>query len=505
MKHFSPDLAFKNLSDLWDNGIFVRTFSDENREFAFALTTNLLKAISGKNLDGLETALKYLHWDLRGYIPNPNNPESRWTNRRIALHNEIGINTHALNAEIVETGKSLISRLNLLTAQDSNYGQEIVEIVKAEPEVAFVVERPWQRSELEALLVGLFPEPEYQIFHLGRFVSFPPANFKKVVILAAPRKLSDNHIRAIVLGGISGNYSFLAPNWLIGNEPTKIGQQLVPTLRTLSLPTVHLIGPKSDDLSIQTEDFFVEDLVVESPLSIEKLISHGDVYCRHIHLNDGLIIPVESDATRISTLLRDEESLIRVSFKKPFDELTVGEVVFNLRDGAEDTFLMDLAAMSMGTEFRTFTSARLKWKSRAKTLIDEFGFDSTVNSLKSKGVSTAHYLQDWIDDDDFVSPRAKSDWSNFLKALGFSSVEVSNLTSLTTKLRAQLISIGQQARSAMADSINSEEWDRIQAGQVVTKKLAEYGDAEFIISTVTTIGDVILKCHPNDLRKVRRL
>lgn len=505
MAAISPDLAFSNLAAIWSHGLTLKTFEDLNREKAFALTNKLLQALSGKDIDDLELTLKFLYWDLRGHIPHPERPEANWSARRGSLQMELAQYQQVLGAENLETGKDLIQTLNVLAESDSLYQHEILSILTDEPETVFVVEKQRQRAELEALLVAHVPDPRYQVFNLGRFVAFPPSDFKKVVILAAPRKLSDNFMRAIVLGGIAARISFLAPNWLIGFDPTKLRQELAPTLQVNPLPEIHLIGPELQRVVEEVALDTVQFNEYSNPSEIEKLISHGDTDCRYVHINDGLVIPVEEDAARISTLEQGEDGLLRVEFKNPFDGLEVGDVVFNLRDGAEDTFLMDLAAMAMGPEFRTFTAGRVAWKARAQALIDSHGLSSTIEILKAKGVSTAHYLNDWLEDDDFVSPRAKTDWANLLKALEFSPVEVKSLTTLSTRVRSNLISIGQQARSAMADSIEASDWERIQAGQVVSKKLAEYGDAEFLLSSVKAIGDVVLKCHPNDLRKVRRL
>ena len=385
------------------------------------------------------------------------------------------------------------------------YSEQILNLLEREPETVFIVEKPRQRAEVDALLVASTAEPSYQVFNLGRFVSFPPTEFKQVVVLAAPRKISDNFMRAITLGGIAGKFSFLAPNWLIGNEPSTIRQELAPTLKVAPLPKVHVVGPQFDRPVTEVPVETVELKDYTNPADIEKLMTVGDIDCRYVHLNEGLVIPVEDDAARISILERQDDGLLKVEFRDPFDGLAVGDVVFNLRDGAEDDFLMDLAVMAMGQEFRSFASGRLLWKSRAHNMIEAHGYDQAVSKLKAGGVSTAHYLKDWLDDDDFVSPRAKSDWANLLKALEFTIVEVKSLTNLSSKLRSHLISIGQSARSAMADSIDASEWDLIREGKVVSKKLAEYGDAEFLLSTVTDIGDATVKCHPNDLRKVRRL
>ena len=501
----SPDLAFRNLAAIWSNGLALRTFEDKDREKTFDLTNKLLQAVGGKDLEELEVALKYLYWDLRGHIPHPTNPGLTWSSRRTSLQAELARNQQVLGVENLEAGKGLIACLNSLSENDLTYGQEILGMLSDEPETVFVVEKPRQRAELEALLVSNISEPRYQVFNLGRFVSFPPTDFRRVVILAAPRKLSDNYMRAIVLGGISSNITFLAPNWLTGPEPSRIHQELAPTLQVKPLPLIHVVGPKFERKIVEVALDAEQLNEYSNPSDIEKLILNGDIDCRYIHINDGLVIPVEDDAARISTLERQDHGLLKVEFKNPFDGLEVGDIVFNLRDGAEDAFLMDLAAMAMGAEFRAFTAGRLAWKTRAQALVNSQGLSSAIEFLKSKGVSTAHYLNDWIEEDDFVSPRAKVDWTNLLKALEFSAAEVKSLTSLSTKVRSNLISVGQQARSAMADSIETSDWERLQAGKVVSKKLSEYGDAEFLLSAVTAVGDAVFKCHPNDLRKVRRL
>jgi hypothetical protein len=497
----SVDLRFSNLEAIWTNGISLKLFEDSNRAVAFEEVHSLLRIANDKNLEELISSLTFLHWDLRGHIETEGQAGYFWETKRKSLAEILGLSRAQLTEEELSKGKSLLSSLNLLAVDDSPYPEAILAEIDQEGTTALVVEKSRQREELAGLIDGKGLESSVSVFRLEGFLKLPATKFDRVVILAAPQRLSDNYMRGLLLGGVSSSLSFLAPNWLAAKGSKFLPQNITEGLGISHLPQLSVVGPKYEQVINEVE---ITEVVSGSVnhAEFEKFTSVGDIGCRLIHISGDLVIPVELDAERISVLTQSEIGGLSVEFREPFNTLREGEVIFNLRDGAEDSFLMDLASEQLGHVFVEFRQGRRAWKKAAQEKIQESGIVATINYLKSNGVTTATHLQSWLDNDDFVSPRALSDWANLLNALGFEKSTVTEYVKLTSKVRSTLISIGQRARSAMADSISSEEWDKITSGQLITKKLPEYGDAEFLIGLVKKIGAETVMCSAMNVRKV---
>jgi len=54
----------------------------------------------------------------------------------------------------------------------------------------------------------------------------------------------------------------------------------------------------------------------------------------------------------------------------------------------------------------------------------------------------------------------------------------------------------------MADAVTSAELERVIDGEVLTKQLADYGEAIFILGKVLSIDDKEIMCDVADVRRV---
>jgi hypothetical protein len=168
----------------------------------------------------------------------------------------------------------------------------------------------------------------------------------------------------------------------------------------------------------------------------------------------------------------------------------------------DDTFLTELAEARMGVKLAEYSHIRGIMKKRLKQNIQENGRKATIDNLLRSKVSTARYVDDWLDNEDFTTLRAKADWHNLLVFLKFSATEVRRFEELGTELRSTLISIGASARLQMAESVSARELEMVLEGQIITKKLDDYGDADFVLGLVTGIDDTESLCEQDDIRKV---
>jgi hypothetical protein len=283
-------------------------------------------------------------------------------------------------------------------------------------------------------------------------------------------------------------------------------QDLVPGLPGVKKPVFAVVGPVllpgSADLESEIFEIFQDS---PQQLDYETYSGGGSLDCRVIKLAKGYIMPVEAHAKKVSVLSTGEDGDLVVQYRIPGKSLEAGDVLFELRDGAEEDFLMDQAQISMGASFHEFARGRTEWKRRVSELVTAEGKSTVIRKLKASGVKTANYLDDWLENVDFTTPRAKKDWHNLLLALNFTDKEISRLEKLGSELRANLIAVGQKARGYMAEAVTSSDLERIRNSEIVTKQLDGFGDAVFILAMVEDPDSGPSTCQPHELRKVLRV
>jgi hypothetical protein len=497
---------FTKLGNLWaENGIQVNLFEDKSRASSFELLTNLFRLLDNTSeiFDQLKLTLSHLHWDLRGFVGTSKDSSSRWGESEVKLKTELARVKNNLPLEAQEIAVRLLESLTLLKNEDSSYSQKLESQLLGDDHIILVTEKPRLSGAVSNFVDSLDTSNFVSVISLSTLVRFEVPNGSKVIILAAPRKISNNFMRVLALGAPVGSLTFIAPNWLAGMTPQKITQDLASGLPGVKKPIMRVSGPIfSHEMTAKEVEQFEETYLLSQEQSYKKYSSHGDVKCRLLHLAGGFVMPIEIGATRISVLAQNAYGNLEVKSKKPFTDLENGDIIFDLRNGVDDTFLTELAEARMGVNFAEYSHIRGIMKKRLKQIIQENGRQATIEKLLRSKVSTARYVDDWLNNQDFTTLRSKADWHNLLVFLKFSAAEVKRFEDLGTELRSTLISIGASARLQMAESVSARELEMVLEGQIVTKKLDDYGDADFVIGLVTGIDDNESLCEQDDIRKV---
>jgi hypothetical protein len=498
---------FDNLAALWhDQTIQVVTYEDSVRQEAFMAVGRLQKLLKAQavQVPNLETLLTYIHWDLRGYLATADASANFWAQRIEDFDYQLASAAHALDNDTKSVAIFLKEKLLLLSHADSKGVAALFSNLSAE-RTLIVTEKDRQRGPLSGLMDQQSSEQSVDIVQLQTFFRLDTENYDQILILAAPRRLSDNYMRALLLGGVTSKAKFLCSSWLAGYEPQKVEQDLVPGLPGVKKPVFQVMGPTLSENYAELADGVFESLQ-DDPQSVEyeTYSGGGSVDCRVIKLAKGHIMPVELQAKKVSILTVDQDGDLVVQYRTPGKNLESGDILFELRDGAEEDFLMDQAQVAMGIAFHEFSKGRAEWKRRVIELIAFEGKPAVIRKLKSAGVKTAQHLDDWLENVDFTTPRAKKDWHNLLLALEFTPSEISRLEVLGSELRATLISVGQKARGYMADVVDSGDLERVRNSEIVTKQLDGFGDAVFILATVQDPDAGVSTCQPHELRKVLR-
>ena len=506
MEFLDIENRFASLTSIWKQSAFeVRLFEDQHRALAFSELAKLQSSfkVEEKVFENLELFLRHLHWDLRGYIGDESDSHRYWSDRVSQLNQELASVHGSLDESRKTTASSLLAKLQDLANSDVEYSKMLLQEVELEGTVV-VVEKPRQKIYVENLLSK---DPKYSdvtVLSLRALFVADLRDSQKVILLAAPRRISDNFMRALLFGGAISGGNFVCANWLAGPEPQKVKQDLAPGLIGVRKPVLRVFGSVSEATSGYSDSDF--NNFAQSPVHGEfsQFTESGPTDCRLIEIAGGYVMPVELEASKVSVLRLNDDGALDVQYREPGKTLEPGDILFELRDGAEEDFLMDTAQVKMGRKFNEFARGRREWKSRIASEILESGYDAVVTRLKASGVSTAENLKHWLDNPDFTTPRATSDWRNLLKAVRFSDAEENAMALLGSELRASLIAIGKEARQQMADSVSDKDLDQINSHNVVTKQLDEYGDAVFVLGMVLSLGSEVKKCEPHEIRRVLR-
>jgi hypothetical protein len=507
MDFLDIERRFSNLENLWSGtSIEVALFKDPARASTFQKLV-LLQRLLRNETDLFEPLLKWLshlHWDLRGFVGSPENSSSHWEMRCEELKIHSVALKHSLNESRSIAISALVDALQELQRADSEYGDFLKETIDSSDSVV-IVEKQWQRR----FVTDFFTQaPDFEslvVTHMAAFLRGTRSVYSNTYVLAPPARIPDNYMRALILGGAIESAKFLTPNWIAGSEPQKLRHDLVPGLTSVRRPAFLVRG---DILSEDLNDLSDEELdsFTYSPTQgdFDKFSSKGETKCKLVEIANEYVMPLELDASRVSVLGSSDDRGLQVEFRIPGKTLEIGDILFELRDGAEEDFLMEAAEAQMGSKFNDFARGRAEWKARARLLIKNVGVDAAVTQLRALGVETADNLLLWLDNEDFTTPRATKDWKNLLLALEFSTVEVNAMMVLGSQLRSTLIEIGRTARQYMADAVSREDLERVLSHEVITKQLDEFGDAVFVLGMVTAIGASDKTCEPAEIRRVLR-
>jgi hypothetical protein len=502
----SVEGRFTKLESLWaDSGIHVNLFEDTSRASSFELLTNLFRQLdnSSEIFDQLKLSLSHLHWDLRGYVGTYEDSSTHWGESEEKLKTELAIVKNNLPSDAQDVAVKLLESLSVLKDEDSAFSRKLESELSGEEHIILVTEKPRLSGAVSSFVDSLDRPNFVSVISLSTLVRFQVPKGSKVIILAAPRKISNNFMRVLALGAPVDSLTFVAPNWLAGMTPQKITQDLASGLTGVKKPVMKVRGPIfSHEMTAKEVEKFEETFLMSQEQSYKKYSSQGDVKCRLLHLAGGFVMPIELGATRVSVLAQNADGNLEVKSKKPFTDLENGDIIFDLRNGVDDTFLTELAEARMGVKFAEYSHIRGIMKKRLKQNIQESGRQATIDNLLRSKVSTARYVDDWLDNEDFTTLRAKADWHNLLVFLKFTATEVRRFEELGSELRSTLISIGASARLQMAESVSAREIEMVLEGQIITKKLDDYGDADFVLGLVTGIDDTESLCEQDDIRKV---
>lgn len=452
--------------------------------------------------DSVNQAIAKLVLDLRNLVGSPEYLSQHWQSTSEAFQEIVGFVRSYADEETINSLTELLESLeSLIDSGDREYPKTLENTVKEHDYSMIVVPKSWQVFQLEVFLAdtGLSETP---VTYVSPFFSSASGQTGDVLFLTAPNRLRPHHLRNLFFGGSAQNVHFLTPGWQLDKNLTKLVGSLFPENMVVRPIVFDIIGEVSDEPVIDDEIETIKPK--ESLTSVPYFKSTGNTECRLIELSEELVYPIELSATRVSVLAEDPEGGIDVTSVNPFEELSPGDIVFELKNGVDEDFLLDAVKADLGADYFEFKSIHARWKNVISKKLQVESYESMELQLAQSGVMAANQIKNWLENPSFVSPRSNSDWQKLLEFSGFSKQELARALQLTKKIRSSLISFGQSARKMMSEEISTQEMERVGQGEVLLKSLPDFGDAVFAIATVTNVPIEIFSCQPNQIRTLMR-
>jgi hypothetical protein len=331
-----------------------------------------------------------------------------------------------------------------------------------------------------------------------------------VVFPGAPNKyLSrpkfDIYLRSILFSGLAPRAIFVSPHWASVKSDEIFSGKLFSGLELKRSPKLmldveaHVAG----SLMLDVEPIDLEQFENETKFSdFESFEQGGSIPCRFISIGDDLVYPVEEDSKKVYVLNKNQFSAEwELTYKHPFDELEVGDILAACVGRSEIQALRGRAASDMGSDYTQFELGQQNWKTLLKSKALEIGLTRFEAELRDAGVRRFGRAKHWWHPD-AIQPGFASDFKAMLSYLGLSNEEAREVVALASMFDGCLIKAGRQAGLAITENLGEVDIAKLEAKSSVEITLESFGDATYLLAPVLEISDHETFCQPSQVRQV---
>jgi len=355
-----------------------------------------------------------------------------------------------------------------------------------------------------------FDYPVKVLTNKGEISSMMFLDFDLIVFPGAPsryraREKFDTYLRALLLSGLAPKAIFVAPDWSSTFGDLTFEKTLFEGLELSAIPTLRVnrdtSTPSEPDLQDVQVDF--ERVVTSIDFGdFEVFESGGSSECKLIQIGPNLAYPIEADSQKVQVLSRSQSSgEWNLSFKHPFKELEIGDILVACVGSSEMEALRSRASEDMGDKFAHFQKGQDLWKSALKERAVQLGLAEFENELKTAKVRRFARAKYWWHPD-AIQPGYESDFIAILQYLGFPSEEMKMIISLAREFDGSLIKAGRQAGQAILEYLDESDFESLEMKKSVEVTLENFGDATYLLAPVIEVSPEIISCQPSQVRRV---
>lgn len=321
-------------------------------------------------------------------------------------------------------------------------------------------------------------------------------HFKKqnhVLVIAAPDAYMPIHqVRLLLLGGDTVKVTFIVPNWWSTSAASYLNSQIWFGLDGPDAQYIKEIGKSNLTTvpALPTSNINWDFSVPAKPLSkqVEKYINEGPIECNLLLLNQGLVMPLEKDASRIAVIRQaNNEYGFELDFEAPKTAAENHEVVFSFSQVSHRSFIKEQADKYLGDDLVSIEEIQDSWKTRLNSEGLRLGWAKLAEQLAAVGVDKAHRVRWWAQDPTFIRPMSENDFQQLLVFLDFQGKFISEAFEATRRINYARDTAGTVARKALASAVTDQIWANIQSGTPSEINLNDVGEASFIASKIEAI------------------
>ncbi len=498
---------YRNLSG--SNQIFFHSLFEANQAQALDAALRIFGTdwISLAHLEDLRRSISKAYWFIRLPYFFSLNSQGKISELSHDLCEQVDIDKRFVGPEEKLLLSNFIEQLRNLATLPTPWQTLASEIKLLGRNILLTVEQSRWQSDLRSFGEEIAPMTNVTtIGSLGFLAKMQPRDFDALVFLGNPIDVSGAHARLILASGLAQEVHC----WIPGRT-SFTGKSLDSHIFGSLHPTVELPSFKQKTFMNQSDKEIdglervsqkVSVTSISKELELESLGANGSERCFLLRIDEDSVIPIEEDASRVSTLVFDPSNgqIREEQIDWPFD--SPGAVVFALIEQGEQDFFWEAAKVEMGDDYMEFALARDSWLRLLSEFVRQRGYGQAERVLEEAGVSTASHLESWLLNERFTRPRADADFRALLGCLIEDEREIEKIMRLTSRFRGELNQVAKVARKLVCDALDSENWATLQSGENLDVLLEEFGDAVYRVGKVIEISKHVVSVPSSQVRRV---
>jgi hypothetical protein len=470
--------------------------------------------LEADHFSGLRKAVSSIYWYVRLPFFFSISAVERIDKLGSGLRAQAKLMSAFLNQEQDSQLRALDTQLQLLEGWETRLEDLSQELHNFGERLLLVAEESRWSLELDGLIEVANKQDEWRAVPSLGYLAKENPGYDALVLFGDPTRLSPGHARLFFCSGLAPKLICLIPG-PIGFSSQSLSEKvfgiLEPTLHFPSFsPDKFPYEPVQVDEEPHSDNEYREievRLLDRSPsggIDLEELGSSGNQSCKLLRIAEQEVIPIESDAARVSVLILEDGTGKVSEVQVHGSELKPGMVAFALISQGEQEFLWTAARVEMGARFTEFEGARKLWTMALRGFVSLHGQMEAEKSLRLSGVSTANNLESWLSSDRFLRPRADSDFRALLEALALDSSVIADTMRLTSEFNGNLIKVAKTARKLVCEALSKEHWGYLMDGENLVVSLEELGDATYRVGKILSISEKQYLLPASQVRRVVR-
>lgn len=339
--------------------------------------------------------------------------------------------------------------------------------------------------------------------------SVHPAERNHAILLSAPdtNRVRMEHMRRLLLGGAFVKVTFVIPNWWPTGNLASFQSDLWFGLEVRDSEVIKVGGadrPAPND-QIETSQKDWDLSIPPRPIAkeVERFASSGPIECLLLELQEGLVMPIEAGASRVSVIRRNPvDGEFALETDSPSAVVKNCDVVFSFAQVSERNYIREQARKLLGDSLESIEASQNEWKAALRQKAGSMGVANLERYLSDAGVTKAHRLRWWINDPNFIRPMLDKDFEVILAELGFDDRQISHMFEAARRVNHAHDTAGRVARAQLVGSLTEEIWAVLQSEKAAEIILSDAGEASFIACKASGIGSDLVTSSVAQVRRI---